>query len=87
MRNQKKIIFILSLVVAIGFAFIPVIGITHDNGVIYYGFPAYMFAYYGNGGWSSVSLGPLFNIAFFYVIFLQLNKLVMKKKIMKNIEK
>jgi hypothetical protein len=65
-------------VVAIGIAFTPVIGITHDNGVIYYGFPAYMFAYYGNGGWSSVSLGPLFNVAFFYVVFLLLYQMVFK---------
>ncbi len=85
--NHKKIIFILSLFIAIGIAFTPVIGITYDNGVIYYGFPAYMFAYYGNGGWSSQSLGPLFNVAFFYVIFLQLYKLVTKKKIVKNIDK
>ncbi|WP_404349511.1 hypothetical protein LG311_03050 [Sutcliffiella horikoshii] len=85
--NHKKIIFILSLVVAIGIAFTPVIGITHDNGVIYYGFPAYMFAYYGNGAWSPVSLGPFFNIAFFYVLFLQLYKLITKKKLVKNIDK
>ena len=85
--SHKKIIFILSLVVAIGIAFTPVIGITHDDGVIYYGFPAYMFAYYWSGAWSTVSLGPFFNVAFFYVIFLQVYKLVMKKKIVKDIDK
>ncbi len=86
--SHKKIIFILSLVVAIGIAFTLVIGIRHDaDGIIYFGFPADMFVYYGNGGWSTSSLGPFFNIAFFYVIFLQLYKLVTKKKLLKNIEK
>ena len=78
--SHKRIIFILSLVVTIGIAFIPVLGIRYDNGVSYHGFPANVFAFYRNEGWSLQSLGPFFNIAFYYVIFLLLYKMGLKIK-------
>ncbi|WP_078381958.1 hypothetical protein [Sutcliffiella halmapala] len=78
MMNSKKSLFILSLLVTIGFALIPGIGIRNEEGNHIFGFPADLLGYYGDGAFSFMYLGLAFNLVFFYFLFVILNNLWVK---------
>lgn len=75
--NQEKVYILgLSIVFVFLFAFIPSFGMRIDDHSRFLGFPAEWLGIYEYGGFSFMWLGFLFNIAFFYLIFFLLNKIL-----------
>ncbi|CAM3207090.1 hypothetical protein FITA111629_09960 [Filibacter tadaridae] len=74
-NNKRNFILILSIVFVFLFTFIPSFGLRVDEGSRFWGFPAEWLGIYEYGGFSFKLLGFLFNIAFFYLIFLLLTKI------------
>lgn len=73
--NRKKVVFILSLMTTVIFSFIPGIGIRVEGDHRFYGFPAQWLEYYWEEHFSFEPLGLLFNLVFFYFVFVLLSKL------------
>ncbi|GIN62397.1 hypothetical protein J27TS8_23900 [Robertmurraya siralis] len=78
--NNKKFLLLLSFLVTIIIAFVPGIGIRVEEPSYYFGFPAEFLGYHGKGLFSYPLLGFLFNIIFYYIIFLILIKATLKIK-------
>lgn len=73
-KKVKVYILILSLIAVFGFTFIPDFGVRFEEGTRFYGFPSDLLGLYPSGGFSFIGLGFLFNIAFFYFIFILMFK-------------
>ena len=69
MLNNKKKLFLLSLIAAIIISFIPGIGIRIEGTSRFFGFPAQWLVYYGGFRFSFPILGLLLNFFIFYFIF------------------
>lgn len=78
--SNKKYLLWLSFIVTMIFAFIPGIGIRTDGTRRFFGFPAQLLGYYGDGRFSYELLGLLFNVFFYYFIFVILRKVFLKIK-------
>ncbi|MGG3124481.1 hypothetical protein ABEP18_28230 [Priestia megaterium] len=80
--NNKKTLWILSIIATMIFAFIPNMGIRLDGPYHYFGFPAQWLGYYKGPRLTFDILGLLFDILFFYFVLIILNKIL--KKILKS---
>ena len=68
-RRLYKNIYFISYVITLGIAFLPVIGLHTEEGVVSYGFPSQWFYYYHLSGSVSFNLlGFLVNFFIFYLI-------------------
>lgn len=77
MMKSKKVPLILSIIVTVALAMVPGIGRRTENGNHIFGFPADSLGYYGDWGYSFLYLGLLFNLVFFYFLFVMFNRLWM----------
>ena len=78
MRLYKNLYFI-SYVLTLGIAFVPVIGLYTEDGIVSYGFPSqWLYYYHLRGSVSFNLLGFLFNFFIFYLILQLLCKASLK---------
>lgn len=74
-KRLYKNLYFISYVLTLGTAFVPVIGLYTDEGIVSYGFPSQWFDYYHLSGSVSFNLlGFLFNFFIFYFILRLLSK-------------
>ena len=74
MDSNKKKLYVISLIFAIIFSFIPTTG-ENNSDFLYFGMPAENFIYYGGWEISFHPLGLFFNFILFYWILKLLFKL------------
>ena len=78
LRLYKNLYFI-SYVLTLGIAFVPVIGLYTEEGVVSYGFPSqWLYNYHLSGSVSINLLGFLFNFFLFYFLFRLLSKTILR---------
>ena len=78
-RRLYKNLYFVSYVLTIGIAFVPVIGLHTEDGIVSYGFPSqWLYYYHLSGSVSFNLLGFLFNFFIFYLILRLLFKAKLK---------